>query len=120
MRIQPNGVMTVFAEGFDVSPAQDSTSLANSSLSIGFSADGTILYAADDDGIWQFNTQTDLADSSSGQLIGLNDLRSLGVPYDGLGSAVAIVDTGVDANSTPFREPRSDRHERRHQRFQKQ
>ncbi len=33
----------------------------------------------------------------------LNDLRTLGVPYDGQNSAVAVVDTGVDASSPPFR-----------------
>src|SRR5205823_3187430 len=40
---------------------------------------------------------------TSGSLIGLSDLRTLGIPYDGRGAAVAIVDTGVDANSAPFR-----------------
>ena len=35
--------------------------------------------------------------------MGLNDLRTLGVPYDGQNSAVAVVDTGVDASSPPFR-----------------
>ena len=54
-------------------------------------------------GIWQFKTTADLADSTSGTLVGLNDLRTLGVPYDGQNSAVAVVDTGVDANSPPFR-----------------
>ena len=68
-----------------------------------FSADGTVLYAADDQGIWQFKTTADLADSSSGSLVGLNDLQTLGVPYDGLGAAVDVVDTGVDASSPPFR-----------------
>ena len=103
LRITPNGQVTVFADNFDTSGAQDSTSFINSSLSITFSADGTILYASDDHGIWQFKTTADLADSTSGSLIGLNDLRTLGVPYDGHGAAVAIVDTGVDANSAPFR-----------------
>ena len=41
--------------------------------------------------------------STTGTLIGLNDLRTLGVPYEGQNSAVAVVDTGVDANSPPFR-----------------
>ena len=72
-------------------------------LSISFSADGTTLYASDDEGIWQFKTTADLADSTSGTLVGLNDLRTLGVPYDGQNSAVAVVDTGVDAKSPPFR-----------------
>ncbi len=103
LRISPTGVVSVFAEGFDTSGAQDSSSFVDSSLSISFSADGTILYASDNDAIWEFKTVTDLASASSGSYIGLNDLRSLGVPYDGLGEAVAIVDTGVDANSTPFR-----------------
>ena len=61
------------------------------------------LYASDDAGIWQFKTTADLADSTSGTLVGLNDLRTLGVPYDGQNSAVAVVDTGVDAASPPFR-----------------
>jgi hypothetical protein len=103
LRITPSGQVTVFADNFDTSGAQDSTSFIDSSLSIGFSADGTTLYASDDQGIWQFKTTADLASSTSGSLIGLNDLRTLGVPYDGLGAAVAVVDTGVDANSTPFR-----------------
>ncbi len=41
--------------------------------------------------------------STSGTLVGLNDLRTLGVPYDGQNSAVAVVDTGVDAEVPPFR-----------------
>ena len=74
-----------------------------SSLSLTFSADGTTMFAADDDGIWQFKTVADLASSTSGSITGLNDLRTLGVPYDGQGSAVAVIDTGVDAFSAPFR-----------------
>ena len=46
-----------------------------------------MLYASDDDGIWQFKTTADLAGSTSGSLIGLNDLRTLGVPYDGQNGA---------------------------------
>ena len=103
IRITPAGVINVFAQGFRTSGNQDASSLANSSLSITFSADGTILYAADDDGIWQFKTVTSLADSTSGQLIGLGDIRSLGVPYEGQDSAVAILDTGVDAQTPNFR-----------------
>ncbi len=100
---RPTAWSTSFADGFDTSGAQDSSSFVDSTLSIGFSADGTILYAADDQGIWQFKTTADLADSTSGSLIGLNDLRTLGVPYDGQNAAVAVVDTGVDANATSFR-----------------
>ncbi len=103
IRISPTGQVFQFAQGFDTSGAQDASSLADSTLSIGFSADGTALYAADDQGIWQFMTTADLADSTSGSLIGLNDLRALGVPYDGQNAAVAVVDTGVDANATSFR-----------------
>lgn len=103
LRITPTGVVTVFAAGFKTSGAQDSSSFADSELSISFSADGTTLYASDDSGIWQFKTTASLADSTSGSLVGLSDLRTLGVPYDGLGTAVAVVDTGVDANSAPFR-----------------
>ncbi len=103
LRIEPNGTTSIFAYGFDVSGAQDASSFVDSTLSIGFSDDGTILYAADDAGIWQFKTTADLADSTSGSLIGLSDLRALGVPYDGQNAAVAVVDTGVDANSTSFR-----------------
>src|SRR5262249_37403852 len=103
IRILPNGTVTVFAAGFHVDPATDSSSFVNSTLSISFSSDGTTLYAADDDGIWQFKTVTSLAGSSSGQFIGLDDLRALGVPYDGLGAAVAIIDTGVSALNPNFR-----------------
>lgn len=103
LRITPTGVMTVFAQGFSTSGAQDSTSFMNSSLTLDFSADGTTLYVSDGDGVWQFKTTASLAGSTSGSIVGLNDLRSLGVPYDGRGSAVAIVDTGVDGTSTPFR-----------------
>ncbi len=103
IRILPNGTLNDFAYGFDTSGAQDSSSFVDSSLTIGFSADGTTMYASDDAGIWQFKTTADLADSTSGTLVGLNDLRTLGVPYDGQNSAVAIVDTGVDAASPPFR-----------------
>ncbi|APW59356.1 hypothetical protein [Paludisphaera borealis] len=103
VRITPEGVMTVFAQGFNTSAAQDSTSFMDSSLSITFSADGTTMYASDGDGIWQFKTTASLAGSTSGTLIGLNDLRTLGVPYNGQGSAVAVVDTGVDGLSAPFR-----------------
>ena len=46
---------------------------------------------------------TSLAGSTSGSIIGLNDLRTLGVPYDGQNTAVAVIDTGVDANSAAFR-----------------
>ena len=95
--------MNTFAYGFDTSGGQTSASFIHSTLSIGFSSDGTIFYAADDEGIWQFKTTTDLADSTSGSLIGLSDLRALGVPYDGLGSAVAVVDTGVDGRAPSFR-----------------
>ena len=76
LRITPNGQVTVFADNFDTSGAQDSTSFIDSSLSISFSADGTVLYASDDQGIWQFKTTADLADSTSGSLVGLNDLRN--------------------------------------------
>ena len=103
IRIQPNGVATLFAYGFNVSPLTDYTSFQDSTLSIGFSADGTILYAADNSGIWQFKTTADLADSTSGALIGLSDLRALGAPYDGQNAAVAVVDTGVDAKTVSFR-----------------
>ena len=61
------------------------------------------LFASDDQGIWQFKTTADLASSTSGTLVGLNDLRTLGVPYDGQNSAVAVVDTGVDAMVPSFR-----------------
>jgi hypothetical protein len=54
LRITPSGEVTVFAENFDTSGAQDSTSFIDSSLSIAFSADGTRLYASDDQAIWQF------------------------------------------------------------------
>ena len=103
VRITPTGVLRDFATNFHTSNALDSSGFAMSSLSLTFSADGTTLYVADDDGIWQFKTVTSLAGSTSGSLTGLNDLRSLGVPYDGQGSAVAVIDTGVDAFSTPFR-----------------
>jgi hypothetical protein len=103
VRITQNGVVSNFAENFDTSTTTDSSGFAMSSLSISFSADGTTLYAADDDAIWQFKTVASLAGSTSGSLIGLNDLRSLGVPYDGEGAAVAVIDTGVDALNPNFR-----------------
>ena len=79
------------------------SSFIDSELSITFSADGTTLWASDIKAIWQFKTTASLADSTTGTLIGLNDLRTLGVPYDGQDSAVAVVDTGVDGQSPPFR-----------------
>jgi hypothetical protein len=103
VRILPNGTVNVFATGFDTSTSTGPTSFVNSQLSVSFSADGTTMYASDDQGIWQFKTVASLASSSTGSLIGLNDLRALGVPYDGQGAAVAVIDSGVDANSTPFR-----------------
>ncbi|HEX8199301.1 MAG TPA: hypothetical protein VF590_02355, partial [Isosphaeraceae bacterium] len=103
IRIQPDGTVRPFAQGFNTSGRQDSGSFIESSLSISFSADGTTLYAADNDGIWQFKTVTSLAGSTTGSLIGLNDLRSLGVPYQGQDSAVAIIDTGIDAGTPNFR-----------------
>jgi hypothetical protein len=103
LRITPQGVVTIFATGFDTSGDQGPTSFIDSAFSISFSADGTTLYAADNEGIWQFKTVTDLASATSGSIVGLNDLRTLGVPYDGLGSAVAVIDTGVDANTPNFR-----------------
>ncbi len=103
IRILPNGTVNEFAYGFDTSGNQDSSSFVDSSLTISFSADGTTMFASDDAGIWQFKTTASLAGSTSGTLVGLNDLRTLGVPYDGQNSAVAIVDTGVDASSPPFR-----------------
>jgi hypothetical protein len=103
IRISPGGVITTFAEGFNTSGDQTSNGFVQSDLSISFSADGTILYASDNDGIWQFKTVTDLASSTAGSIVGLNDLRSLGAPYDGQGSAVAVIDTGVDVLSPPLR-----------------
>lgn len=103
VRIDPNGVVTNFAENFHTNGAQDASSFINSSLSVTFSADGTTLYVADNDGIWQFKTVTSFAGSTSGTLTGLNDLRSLGVPYEGQDSAVAVVDTGVDSLTPNFR-----------------
>ena len=78
-------------------------SFLQQNLSLSFSADGTILYASDNDGIWQFRTTESLAGSSSGQIMGLDDLRTLGVPYDGRDSAVAVIDTGIDARTPQFR-----------------
>jgi hypothetical protein len=103
IRIAPDGTVSNFAEGFNTSGRQDAQSFIDSSLSITFSADGTTLYAADNDGIWQFKSVLSLAGSSSGRLTGLNDLRSLGIPYEGQDSAVAILDTGIDALTPNFR-----------------
>ena len=69
--------MTNFAQGFNTSGTQDASSFVNSELSITFSADGTTLYASDGTGVWQFKTTASLAGSTSGTLIGLNDLRTL-------------------------------------------
>jgi hypothetical protein len=103
VRISPTGVVSNFAEGFNTSGNQGSQSFIDSSLSITFSADGTALYAADNDGIWQFKSTLSLAGSTTGSLVGLNDLRSLGVPYQGQDSAVAVLDTGIDALNPYFR-----------------
>ncbi len=103
IQIKPDGIVSDFAQGFDVSTAADASSFIDSELSITFSADGTTLWASDNQGIWQFKTTASLADSVTGTLIGLNDLRTLGVPYDGDGSAVAVIDTGVDGQTPPLR-----------------
>ncbi len=117
VRINPvTGAVSDFAQGFDTVGTSTSSSFIGSSLSITFSADGTTLYAADNDGIWQFKTVTDLASSTSGSLIGLNDLRTFGVPYDGQGTAVAVVDTGVDALNPSFRGRVTAGHQHRHRR----
>ena len=99
IRVLPNGTVNTFAYGFDTNGAQDFIelhqldALASASRRTGRrSTPPTIT------GIWQFKTTADLADSTSGTLVGLNDLRTLGVPYDGQNSAVAVVDTGVDAH----------------------
>jgi hypothetical protein len=101
IRIGPDGVVTPFASNFHTPGSLEADSFLNGTLSLTFSADGTTLYVADMDGIWQFKTVTSLAGSTTGSLIGLNDLRSFGVPYEGQDQAVAIVDTGVDAGN-PF------------------
>ena len=103
IRVLPDGTVTPFAEGFNTTAEFESGSFVESSLSITFSADGTTLYAADNDGIWQFKSIMSLAGSTSGSEVGLNDLRSLGVPFDGEGTAVAVVDTGIDASTPPLR-----------------
>ena len=56
-----NGSVTDFARGFNTSNIQGPQSFVDSSLSITFSADGTTLYASDNDGIWQFKTVGSLA-----------------------------------------------------------
>jgi hypothetical protein len=103
IRIGPDGVVTPFAENFHTTISKEAQSFLDSTLSITFSADGTTVYVADMDGIWQFKTVTSLAGSTSGSIVGLNDLRTLGVPYQGQDLAVAVVDTGVDANNPYFR-----------------
>ncbi len=103
MRVAPDGTMRSFAENFNVSSNWDSSSFVNSSFSITFAADGTKMWVSDNDGIWQFSSTLSLAGSTTGNQIGLNDLRSLGVPYEGQNSAVAVLDTGVDATNTSFR-----------------
>lgn len=100
IRVLPDGTVTPFAEGFNTSGDYFSGSFIDSSLSLTFSSDGTTLYVADNDGIWQFKSTLALATSSSGSLIGLNDLRTLGTPFDGQDTAVSVIDTGVDA-ATP-------------------
>jgi subtilisin family serine protease len=103
IRVLPDGTVTPFAEGFNTSGVDSAGSFAESSLSITFSADGTTLYVSDNDGIWQFKSTMALATSTSGSLIGLNDLRTLGAPFDGQDTAVAVIDTGIDANTPQFR-----------------
>ncbi len=68
IQIRPDGVVSDFAQGFDVSTATDASSFIDSELSITFSADGTTLWASDDQGIWQFKTTASLADSVTGTL----------------------------------------------------
>ncbi len=104
VRVLPDGTVTPFAEGFNTSGLLDSGSFIESSLSITFSADGTTLYASDNDGIWQFKSTLSLAGSTTGSVTGLNDLRSLGVPFDGSDTAVAVIDTGVDGATPPLRD----------------
>ena len=77
----------------------DASSFIDSTLSIGSRPTAQSSTPPTTPGIWQFKTTASLADSTSGSLIGLNDLRTLGVPYDGQNSAVAVVDTGVDATA---------------------
>ena len=103
LRVAPDGTVTPFAEGFNVSTSWDQRSFEDSSLSITFSADGTKMWVADNDGIWQFASTLSLAGSTTGNIIGLNDLRTFGVPYQGQNSAIAVLDTGVDADNTAFR-----------------
>ena len=100
----PTAPLNTFAYGFDTNGAQDSSSFVNSMLSISFSADGTTLYASDDAG--------DLAvqdDGRPGRLDERNPGRAERPAHAGRalrrseGSAVAVVDTGVDASSPPFR-----------------
>ncbi len=103
VRITPDGVVTPFANDFNTSGSYFSDSFIDSSLSITFSADGTTLYASDNDGIWQFKSILSLAYSIGREITGLSDLRSLGVPYEGQDSAIAIMDTGIDALTPNFR-----------------
>ena len=103
IRVTPQGVVDTFAQGFNVATQSDASSFYDSSFTVTFSADGTSLWVSDNNAIWQFKTTASLADSTSGTLIGLNDLRTLSVPYDGQNSAVAVVDTGVDATVPAFR-----------------
>ncbi|WP_158633525.1 S8 family serine peptidase [Tautonia sociabilis] len=103
VRVLPDGTVTPFAEGFNTSGRQDSGAFVESSLSITFSADGTTLYVSDGDGIWQFKSTLSLAYSNSGELVGLGDLRTLGVPFQGEDTAVAVVDSGIDAQTPQLR-----------------
>ena len=103
MRIGTDGTMTPFAENFNVSTADTNKAFLDSSFSVTFSADGTAMWVADNDGIWQFASTLSLAGSTTGNIVGLNDLRTLGVPYEGQNTAVAVLDTGVDAANTSFR-----------------
>lgn len=103
IRVLPDGTVTPFAEGFNTSGVLGSGSFIESSLSLTFSSDGTTLYVADNDGIWQFKSTLALATSTSGSLIGLNDLRTLATPFDGQDTAVAVVDTGIDAATPQLR-----------------
>jgi hypothetical protein len=103
IRITPSGQINVFASGFHTNGAASNQAFLGSELSITFSADGTTLYASDDDAIWEFRSALSLADSQAGQYTGLSDLRTLNVPYEGQNSAIDIIDTGVDATTPNFR-----------------
>jgi hypothetical protein len=94
-----------FLFGFNVPEADISINPdggLDEAFSISLTPDGRRLFVSDLDAIYFVDPLTTLERSEVGQLIGLADLRDLGVPYRGQGLAFAVIDTGVDSSHGGF------------------